>query len=353
MAYFTWIAQEADLSAAALTVRAQTLPLDDQGTLLWNSFFPRRDVDSIKLSQIAQVDFRPVSDRREWNARGRLIPIKVPNLAEIEMIPIESYFKIAEREIQELEERTVGNEALFRQLVGVSIPDRTDGLAQANLRRIEVDAMRAWALGTIVTRNAVTNASETISFGFNAARYEVAGTAWNNGAVNAYDLFLQWLGRAIDLIGPVQGAMMRLATFNAIKADAPNPFSPTATIPMTRRQLEDRISDELGSAFRFYINETTVDEFTDGGVVVARNKVWPAEQVAAVPLGEIVGSTAFAPVARAFEIARNTPNAGIDIRGQTAYVEVENGGRGLTVECQVNALTVPDEAKVAVVDAGV
>lgn len=353
MPYFSWVAQEQELSAAALTVRAQTIPQDDQGRLLWNSFFPRRDVDSIKLNQIAQLDFRPVSDRREWNARGRLIHLRTPNLSEIEMIPVEAYFKVAEREIQELTERTLGNEALFRQIIGASIPDRIDTLAEANFRRIEYEAMRAWALGEITTRNPVTNATETVDFGFDAARYEVAATAWNDAGVNAYDLFLAWLTRAIDLVGPIRGVMLRLATLNAIKADAPNPYSPTATIQMTRAQLAQRIQDELGSEFTFYVNESTVDVYTDGGLATTRTKVWPAEVIAAIPAGETVGYTAFAPVARAFEIARQAPQAEIDVRGQTAFLEVENGGRGLTVECQVNALTIPEEARIATVDAGV
>lgn len=352
MPYFSWVAQEDALTNGVLTVRAQTISPNDQGRLLWDAFFPRKNADSIKLREIAQLDYRPASDRREWNARGRLIALRTPNIAEIEMIPIEAFFKIGEREMQDLFERTMGNEDLFRNVVRPMIPERVDDLASANYRRVEVDAMTAWALGNVTVRNPVTNATGTVSFGFSAARYEVAGTAWNVVA-NAYTAFMAWLGRAVDLVGPITGVVLRQATFNEILLDAPNPFSNVAGIPPTRNQLEQRIQDELGSDFSFFVNENSVDVFTTGGLDVTRAKVWPAQIVAAVPAGEQVGSTYFAPVVRAFEISRAEPDAEIDVRGQTAFLEAENGGRQLTAEVQVNALTVPTEAKVATINAGV
>jgi hypothetical protein len=354
MAYFSWLAQERKLTNAALTVRAQQISPNDEGRLLWDAFFPRRDVPSVKIGDIMNtIDFRPVADRREWNARGRLIPMRTPTSGRLEMIPIESFFKIGEREIQELEEATLGNEGVFRQVIGAQIPDRTDALAQANFRRVEIDAFTAWALGQVTVMDPVRGGTATVSYGFNAARYEVAGTAWNNGAVNAYNLFLAWLARAVDLVGPIQGVMLRLATLNEIKNDAPNPFSNVAGIALTRAQLEQRIQDELGSQFQFFVNENTQDIFTDGGIEVARTKVWPTGIIAAVPAGDQVGYTAFAPVARAFEVSRATPEAKIDVRGQTVYLETGNAGRDLTVECQVNAFTVPNENLIATVNAGV
>jgi hypothetical protein len=190
----------------------------------------------------------------------------------------------------------------------------------------------------------------TVSYGFNAARYETAGTAWS-GAVNAWTEFLAWLARAIDLVGPIQGAMMRLNTLREIQTDAPNPFVPAGSnITVTRAQLEQRVQDELGSPFQFYINENTHDIFGDGGLSVTRTKVWPAGRVAAIPQGEIIGYNGFAPVARAFEVARTAPAAGIDVRGMTVYVDTASVGRQLTIECQGNILPVPVEANVAVIN---
>lgn len=350
MAYFSWMGQMAALSPAALTIRAQTISPNDEGNLLWDAFFPRRNVDSIRAQTVGTIDFRPVGDRREWNQRGRVIPTRTPSTREIEMIPIETTFSIDEYEIQKLEERTLGNEALFRQIVGVDIPTRTDALVAANYRRVEVDTFTAWALGQITAKDPQTGNTGVLSFGFDAARYTTAPTAWNNGAVNAYDLFIAWLESAVDYVGPLAGAMMRLATFKAIQVDAPRD---NAALMLTRAQVLSRVQDDIGGPFQFYINENTQDIFADGGLDVVRTKVWPTAKVAAVPQGEGVGNVDFAPVARAMEIARGAPDAGIDIRGQTVYTDISGAGRHLTVEAQVNAMPNPNENRVFVIDAGV
>lgn len=352
MAYFDWISQENNLSAAALTVRAQTISPNDQGRLTYDVFFPRQNVDSVRLSTITTIDFRPVSDRREWDTRGRAIPLRTPDLGTLEMVPIESYFKLGEREIQELEEQTVGNEGVFREIVRARIPARTDDLVTANYRRIDVDAYNAWALGQITARNPQLGTTQTVSFGFAAARYVTAATAWNVVA-NAYTALTAQLLLAIDLIGPFEGVMLRQATLNEIILDAPNVLSYQAGIPPTRTQIEDRISQEFGYPFRFIVNETTHDIFSGAGQTVVRTKVWPTGRVAVIPSGGVVGNTMQAPVARAFQIARGAPSAGIDVRGQTVYPEVEGNGRGLTVEAQINAMPLPIEQRVYVINAGV
>jgi hypothetical protein len=349
----SWIAQEQGLTAASLTVRAQTISPNDNGQLLWDAFFPRKDVDSVKIREIVTTDWRPVADRREWNADGRMIPVLTPNMRDVEMVPIESFFRLGERELQELLERTVGNEDLFRQIVKSQIPPRVDGLASANYRRIEIDSMKAWANGSITVMNPVTATSVTVSYGFSGTRYTTAGTAWNNGGINGYDAFLTWLEGAVDLVGPIAGVVMRLATFKAIQADCPNPWSNISGILATRSQVEQRVQDDIGGPFRFYIIENSLDVFTTGGTAVTRTKVWPAQKVAVVPAAGPVGFTAFAPVASAFEIARSAPGAAVDLRGMTATYTPENGGKALKAAVQVNAFPVPNEQLMCVIDAGV
>lgn len=348
----SWVAAEEALTSEALTVRAQTIDPNDDGSLLWDVFFPQRNVDSVKLREILTTDFRPVSDRREWNAQGRLIPLVAPQTKELEMVPIESYFKLAEREIQELEERTIGNQDIFRQIVRQRIPDRSDDLVRANFRRMEMDALKAWALGTIDAVNPTDGTVVNTSYGIDATRYITAGTAWD-GAVNAYDELLSFIENGIDRIGPVSGVVMRLATFKIVQGDAPNPFTNLAAVTATRSQVEQRIQDDIGAPFRFYIIENSLDEFDDGGVAYTRTKTWAADRVALVPQGVSVGEMAMAPVARAFELARNTPGAGINLRGQTVYHNVENEGKSLTVAAQVNAMPVLNEQRIFVIDAGV
>ena len=76
MALLSWIERVRELSAPALTVRAQTVDPTLQNTLLWDQFFPPRPVESTELDEIMEeVDITEyVSERREWNTRGRPIP---------------------------------------------------------------------------------------------------------------------------------------------------------------------------------------------------------------------------------------------------------------------------------------
>ena len=354
MADFTWLAEQENLTPTALTVRAQTIDPSDQGLLLWDAFMPRRDVDQLKIASLSTQDYRPVADRREWNARGRYIPLVTPPRSELEWTPIESYFKIEEKEINDLQLEVRGNAALFQEIIGNRIPARTDGLALANWRRVELDVFSAWAFGNITTMNPQDGRTFTASYGFDVARYTTAGTAWDDGGVNAYDLFLAWVETAIELVGPVRGAMMRLATRNAILADTPNPMAgAVAALPTTLTQMEQRIQDALGQPFRIFTNENTVETFDDGGTARTAVKVWPSQRVAIIPASGTVGSTAFAPVVRAFDISSQVPEAGIDVRGITIYHEASNGGRELTVEAQINPMPDPDEQKMYVIDAGV
>jgi hypothetical protein len=354
----SWYGQLAKVptTSAELTVLVQALSPYDQGQLLWDVFFPRRNIGSVKLQQMTLPTIkRFVADRREWNARGRFIPYVTPSLSELEMVPIEAWFGLGEREMQDLTERFVGNADLAFQAMRNSLPDRTSELGLANLRRIEVDAFKAWATGTIVAMNAVSGVTETFSFGFDSARYTTAGTPWTGGSGGtAYAELLEWLDLAITAGVPVGGVMLRTATLEAIRSSAPNPFYGfSSTIPVTISQLEQLVTDQLAVPFKFYRNEHTVDVFSGGSTAHTQTKLWPAETIAVVPPGEAVGYTAFAPVVRAVDLARQVPAAKIDVNGQVVFIDEENNGRNLTVECQVNALPVPIETNIWVIDAGI
>jgi hypothetical protein len=148
--------------------------------------------------------------------------------------------------------------------------------------------------------------------------------------------------------------MMRTSSRESIRASAPNLAFPLATnITPTLADVERRISDELGTDFRFYTNERTLDLFDDGGIATTQTKVWPAQTVAVVPAGEAVGYSAFAPVARAGEMSRAVPEARIDRNACAVFLESANGGRDLTVEAQINMMPIPDENRVWVINAGI
>jgi hypothetical protein len=334
-----------ELSPAALTVIAQTISPNDSGRLRWSTFFPRQNVDSVDLREVTTLNFRPTSDRREWNSRGRLIPDVTPPIRELSIVPVEGYYKWDEYEMQKMSERANANSAIIDEILGRSIPGKVAQIVEANYRRIEVDAFTAWATGTNVAMNPQTGSTHTVSYGFPGDRLTTAGTAWDDAGVNAYDLLISFIEDAIDKIGPVVGVVLRTALHRAIHADAPN--GPAGVI-IPRGRMAEQVSDDLGIPFNFFLFDDTLDVFTDGGITTATANVWPAGYIAAVPAGGVVGRTAFAPVVRAMEMVRALPGAGIDQRGQTVYYDESVLGRDLTVECQVNPFTIPNEQKLRV-----
>lgn len=349
---FTWIQTVAALGAAALTVRAQAVSPNDDGQLLWDTFFPRIDVPSIKLGAIMRTtQQRFASDRREWNQGGRLIPFLAPSATEFEMVPIESYFTIGEYEMQRLGEATRGNEAILREQLTVDIPSRIRALALANYRRIEIDAFTSWALGTVTARNPENNSVDTFAFPIDSGRRQTAGVAWTTGT--AYNNFKAWYADAVAANGGSgQGVILRQNIINTIQAGAPNPFVPAGSnITPTRAQLTQRLQDDLGMPFRFYPMERTVKKFGDAGPASAADtKLWPAGVIAVVPTGERVGNTAFAPIVRAWNVARSIPEARIDVNGMAAFPEEKDNGKTLQVDVQVNAMTVPDQDLIQTMD---
>lgn len=347
---FAWLKLLKELAPAALTVRAQVLPYDDMGKLMWATFFPRVDVQSIRLADIYTSDYRPTADRREWNAPGRRVPLLSPDWREMEIIPIEAESIIDEHEMQILMERAFGNEETVRQQIMVRIPDRVQMLTMANYRRLEKDVFEAWSQGQITVRNPQNGETRVESFDFDAGRYQTASTAWNDGSVNAYTEFMAWLQDAEDTIGPVEGVMLRRATLNAIKDDAPVAETVAVT---TQLRLEELITQEMGYDFKFVVNEQSVDVFDDGGNAYTRTKIWPAEKVAAIPQGMTIGGTYFAPVARAMQMVNGAPSAKIDVNGMTVFYVDENDEKELKIQAQLNALPVPDENRCYVIDAGV
>lgn len=346
-----WISAIESLTPPALTVVAQAVSPTDQGRLYWNGFFPRQNVESVNLADVTTLDDRPVADRREWNQRGRHVPPRTPARREVSIVPIEAYDKLGEYEMQRLNERFDANEQKMANIIGVSIPDRVERLALADYRRLEVDMWRAWLHGEIIQRNP-QNATETYtaSYGIDAGRMQTAATAWNDASLNAYNELISYAEDAIDTLGSLGGFVTRLAVIQSIQADAPDLVG---GVSMTRAQLVQRISDDLGQPIFLNAIEDTVDIYDDGGIATTSTKVFTAGKLAAIPADGRIGYTAFAPVVRAMEMARSIPAAGIDTRGVTVYYDEAGTGRELEIEAQVNALPVPDEQRVFVIATGV
>jgi hypothetical protein len=348
MDIFSYIESVNELTAPALTVRAQAISPNDNGKLIYDIFFPRQNVKSVKLRDITIRNFRPAADRREWNARGRLIPIQTPDKRDLKIIPVEAYSKIDEEEMQELFENTDGETALIQRRIGASVPERVDNLTKAVYRRVELDAMSVWSKGYVDQVDPQTGRTFRTSFKMDAGRLQTALSPWTTS--NAYANLVAWIRDGEGEMGPIEGVALRLATQNVIQQSAPpllNGYQPTI------REIAERITDELGSPFRFFKIENTIDVFTDGGIQSTPTKIWPEHQINAIPAGRVVGATAYAPVVRAGEMAAEVPEARIDKNGIAVFYETANGGREVTIESQGNILSVPEEQKVWGIDVGV
>lgn len=361
MPLLNWIAAVRELSAAALTVQAQSVDPTLQNDLLWDQFMPRQDVDSLEIDVLLEeLEVEYTADRREWNHRGRVIPMRSPGTKRLEMVPIETYFKIYEKEINDLAIRFSGNQALIQRQIAPTIPLRTQRLVRANYRRIEKDTFDAWSTGVITRRNPqLGHALTNFSYGISSTRYPTVATAWNNVGLNAFNEFIKMIATADKMIGVTQGCIMRQATWDEIQADATAAISVSSTFPilrLTREEVERRITAEIRREFTVVIFEDTLTVFNDGGYTnTTETARWPALKIGFIPRagGGRVGFNAFAPVARAYDLTAQVPDAGIDVRGMTVYHEVENGGRGLNVEVQVNELPVPIEERIFVPNVGV
>jgi hypothetical protein len=310
------------------------------------------------LLQELEVEY--TAERREWNTRGRPIPGKSPGTKRLEMIPMETYFKIEEKEINDLTLRFRNTQPLIQQEIISTIPERTQRLVRANYRRIEKDTFDAWSSGTITRRNPQLGyIAQSFSYGIDSDRYPTAGTAWSDPGLNAFDEFIASIKVADKWIGLTQGAIMRQATWDAIAADATAAISVSSVFPilrMTTEEVERRITAEIRRDFTVVIFEDTLTVFNDGGYTnTSEVQRWPAEKIGYIPQagGGAVGVNAFAPVARAYDLTAAAPGARIDINGMSVFHEVSNGGREFTVECQVNEMPVPFEDRVYVLDVGV
>ena len=164
---------------------------------------------------------------------------------------------------------------------------------------------------------------------------------------------------ADKLIGRVQGVILRQATWDKVLADATAAISVSSTFPilrLTTEEVEARLRAELRREFTVVIFEDTLTTFADGGLTnVTEVNRWPAQKVGYIPAanGGAVGFTAAAPVARAYDLIGETGDGIIDLRGNTVYRFVENGGRQLVVECQLNYFPVPFEDRMYVLNVGV
>lgn len=336
---FDILARIAKLSPTNLTIREQARLALNPNALRWRDIFPQTATDSVKLSSISTVDFRPIGGRREWNAQGREIPERLGPIVEAEMVPINPIHHIDERRLQQLRERGVG-EFVNRGLVA-DVDGWATRLADATDRQIEADAFEAWFNNQITVRDPVTGNTIVVGLGLAADRYPTNGTTLA-AATNAYDDFMFHLAEAVTKMGSVGAVRMRRAALLEIQKDAPSTGGRLSTLA-----LQDRINAEGFGDVALVIDERTYDEFTTGGPgTTARNYV-PAGKMAFQPSDGLIGQTHFAPVTRAYDYIDVAEVE--NLNDVVIFHSEKNQGKTLLIEGQANALPLPVESRVYVV----
>lgn len=344
---FNWLDQIASLTPLNLTIQEATRTAENPLDLRYRAIFPRVATDSVKLSSISAVDFRPIGGRREWNAQGREIPEKLGPARNFEMVPINPTHHIDERMLQLFGESGV-QELLRRGIIG-SLETWPQRLADATERQLEVEAFTSWFNGTITVMDPKTGTTVTVSMGFDqATTYPTAGTIWSDSGQDAYQNFLTALQAAQTKFGSVGAARTRRAVYREIVADAPD--GPNGLRP-TISSLQDRVREEGFPDVQIVIDERTYDAWTDGGSATTATNYVPAGKIAFQPASGVVGNTHVAPVVRAYDFL-NGANRSL-ANGVVIFRSEKNEGKTLLIEAQQNALVMPDETKVYVVDTSV
>lgn len=319
----------------------------DMDQLIWSDVFPRTNVDSIRISEMRLPDQRPVASRREWSGSGRRIPVQAPDQRTIEMIPIGTEISYEEYEMQRMAEQLNGQQQLIADRLNADIPDRIDMHADAAYRRIELDAHHAWLNGEIKVRNPETGETYTVSLQFEGQRY--VSEDWSGGN-DAYANLIDAMHDANDkLRGGVAGALVTQKMLFKIRDDAPTGED---GLRMTTRELNEALSNDLGREFTVSVADNrSADVFDGTGTSTTRQSYFSSGKCAFVPQGGQIGTTAFAPIGRAFEYAQQDER--ISVRDLAVFYIVANDGKSLTIEPQLNAMPIPLEEFVTVYDTSI
>lgn len=331
------------------TVRQQArLDQRDTDDQIWDQFFERADVGSVKINEMRLPNDRFVATRREWDGEGHPIPLRTPDFVEMEMVPISTHFQYGEYELQRLAESRNGNEELMVDAIEAELPERVDNNVDAIMRRVEMDTHRVWQLGEIQVRDPETDQVSTASFQFDANRYPTED--WTGGN-NAWTKFLDQAKLAQDRVASgVQGCLLTNKILQKIKQDAPTDI---AGNELTLRALRERIQEELDQGFSLVeADHNTADVFDGPGNSTSQETYYNEGKVTFVPRDGRVGRMAAAPIARAYSY-RSGAGDQVDVRNVAVFYIMKNDGRAMKVDFQMNWLPIPYEEKVYVVETGI
>ena len=345
---FDFLGKVTGLTAADLTVREQARLAQNPLELRYRAIFPRAEATSLTVSQLTRPDTRFAAEYREFNADGREIPEVLGPKVEANLVPMTATHHIDEKRLAKLRAPNPRIARLVEDGVIGDVRTWPTRLANAVDWGTEYTAFTMWATNTITVKDPKTGTSTTVSSGISTDRYITESTAWNDGSVNAYDRLLFRLGEAQRLMGSVGAVRMRRATAEAVRADAPN--GPNALRP-TIANIADRLSEEGFGQITLIIDERTVNVFDDGGSAYTPTNLIPAEKVLFQPADGIVGATYDFPATRAYDYVSQDHR--VNLNDTVVWYSEQNNGKTLLIEAEAIRLSLTDEQRVYVVDAGV
>jgi len=344
-------------SAAAMTVRAQAVAAENPDELRWDIFAMRGEANSLKFSESSDVDFRFVAERRPYNTRGIEMPEKFGTMREFMHLPIQAKKTIDEEEIEGLGAATE-DERILLELLGATIPGRTDKMTRADYRRLEMDFFWGWATGMITAKNFLSKVVALVSFGYAADRYKSAATPWDDAGVNAWEALIAWYRMEKNRLGGGEGVYLSGAVMEAVREDAP--VNQQTGLPLGDTELAALAAGQTGGQFRFVVDDRVADvpaaadaEGFDPDTGTAPKRYWPVGACAVIPSGVRVGEVKFSPVRRASDVSGSAPNAKVSNRDVTIVFVPNADETQLEMQAQLNAYPAFDERKISVVDTGI
>ena len=345
---FSWLDQQfPQFSNQNLTVYQAARIADNPLDLRYPDIFPQQDTDSIALSSISLVDFRPTGGRRDWNAQPRELTEKFGPARTFEMTPVEYSHHINEREMHKL--REPGIQALLERGIVTALNKWPTLLADAVERQKERDAFEAWYKGLITVLDTKSAAIMTVALGFDQAScYPTAGTAWNDVSQDAWQNFLVAVQAAYQKFGSVGAARMPRNVMNAIIAKAPDGAQGVAP---TKATVEQRLTDEGYPNMVLIPDDRKYDAFTGGGSATTSTYYVPDGKIGFQSGDGRVGNTFVAPVTRAEDYMNGGSRSVAN--GISVFKEAKNSGKTLMISAQENCLPMPEELRTYVVDSGI
>lgn len=333
------------LDPVEMTVRAQVYsPYNDPEVNHWTRFGQERPVKTTRLSEIGEVDFRPVATRRPWDGHGIEIPVRTGPIKSGDMVPIESWWGIGEKDIQRAMEGAGGNAEIAMRVMMADIPGRNRRLVKANWGKIDVDFFKAWFYGYVDVDDP-DNGSYQMSYGISGSRITAAASSLA-AASNAFDMAIDMVRNAETLGLMPRGILASSDRINEIIKDMPTTGIYTPRRP-TMADAEAWFQDEFGTDFNFIKGDWTLDVPNVSTGAFTSTRLFPVDRLAIIPTGP-VGEVIKAPVYRAQDLAASLPDARIEQDGVVLTPEAVNNGKGLKTTAQLNAMAWPNENKVLV-----